>query len=109
MVWSSGYYGNFYDFYGDSWATVTPVSPSTGDSVTFTSTSTDPDGQTVTQAWDLDNDGQFNDGNGTTAHETDTLSKPTYLLRSGRTVIGGGHTIPPSRISTRRGNAPAIA
>jgi len=24
-VWSSGYYGNFYDFYGSSWATVTPI------------------------------------------------------------------------------------
>jgi len=25
MVWSSGYYGNFYDYYGSSWATVTPI------------------------------------------------------------------------------------
>ena len=32
-------------------------------------------------------------GNGTTARETDTLSKRTYLPRSGRTVIAGGHTI----------------
>jgi hypothetical protein len=32
-------------------------------------------------------------GNGTTARETDTLSKRTYLLSSGRTVISGGHTI----------------
>jgi len=25
VVWSSGYYGNFYDYYGSSWATVTPI------------------------------------------------------------------------------------
>jgi hypothetical protein len=24
-VWSSGYYGNFYDYYGNGWATVTPI------------------------------------------------------------------------------------
>jgi hypothetical protein len=27
MVWASGYYGNFYDFYGYGWATVTPIGP----------------------------------------------------------------------------------
>jgi hypothetical protein len=25
VVWSSGYYGNFYDYYGNGWGTVTPI------------------------------------------------------------------------------------
>jgi hypothetical protein len=25
VVWSSGYYGNFWDYYGNGWATVTPI------------------------------------------------------------------------------------
>ena len=25
VVWSSGYYGNFYDYYGSAWATVSPI------------------------------------------------------------------------------------
>ena len=25
VVWSSGYYGNFWDYYGTGWATVTPI------------------------------------------------------------------------------------
>jgi hypothetical protein len=25
VIWSSGYYGNFYDYYNSSWATVTPI------------------------------------------------------------------------------------
>ncbi len=27
MVWASGYDGNFYDFYGYGWGTVTPIGP----------------------------------------------------------------------------------
>ena len=44
-----------------------PASPQTGETVTFTDTSTDPDGSVVARAWDLDDDGQFDDGTGTTA------------------------------------------
>jgi predicted outer membrane repeat protein len=47
--------------------TFAPALPSTGQSVTFTSTSTDPDGSIASQAWDLDNDGSFDDGTATTA------------------------------------------
>jgi hypothetical protein len=25
VVWASGYYGNFYDYYGNAWATVSPI------------------------------------------------------------------------------------
>src|SRR5436190_3905745 len=46
-----------------------PASPSTGDAITFSSTSSDPDGSVASQAWDLDNDGQYDDGSGSTASE----------------------------------------
>jgi PKD repeat protein len=41
--------------------TIAPVNPLPGSGLTFTSTSTDPDGQIVAWAWDLDNDRQFDD------------------------------------------------
>ncbi|MEA2429752.1 MAG: large repetitive protein, partial [Thermoleophilaceae bacterium] len=50
--------------------TSAPASPRTGDSITFTSTATDPDGSVASQAWDLDNDGQFDDGTAATASHT---------------------------------------
>jgi PKD repeat protein len=42
--------------------TVSPSSPVTGELVTFNSTSSDEDGSITSQAWDLDNDGSFDDG-----------------------------------------------
>ena len=47
--------------------TVAPSAPETGQTVLFTDTSTDPDGSIAARAWDLDDDGQFDDGTGTTA------------------------------------------
>jgi PKD repeat protein len=44
-----------------------PASPSVGQNVVFTSSSSDPDGSIVTQEWDLDNDGQFDDAQGPVA------------------------------------------
>ena len=43
--------------------TVAPASPVAGQPVAFTDASTD-DGQVAGRAWDLDNDGQFDDGTG---------------------------------------------
>jgi PKD repeat protein len=59
-----------------------PSTPKTGDQVTFTSTSSDPDGPIASYAWDLDNDGSFNDGSGSTAQKTFTTQGPhTVQLR----------------------------
>ena len=44
-----------------------PPSPHIGDLVTFSSSSTDPDGTLAEQAWDLDGDGAFDDATGATA------------------------------------------
>jgi PKD repeat protein len=42
----------------------TPATPAVGAPVTFTATASDPDGTVAALAWDLDGDGQFNDGTG---------------------------------------------
>jgi PKD repeat protein len=47
--------------------TQSPANPAAGQAVTFTDTSTDSDGTVTGRAWDLDNDGAFDDGTGTTA------------------------------------------
>jgi PKD repeat protein len=48
--------------------TFTPQTPVADQAVTFTSTSTPSAGQTISsQTWDLDSDGQFDDGSGKTA------------------------------------------
>ncbi|HZO58502.1 MAG TPA: PKD domain-containing protein [Solirubrobacterales bacterium] len=44
-----------------------PDAPLPGESVVLTSFSADPDGPLVSQAWDLDNDGSFDDGQGPSA------------------------------------------
>jgi PKD domain len=50
--------------------TYAPSSPLTGEPVTFASISADPDGPIVSQAWDLDADGAFDDATGPTAELT---------------------------------------
>ena len=47
--------------------TYSPGSPVSGDSVVLTSISADPDGPIMAQAWDLDGDGAYDDGQGATA------------------------------------------
>jgi PKD repeat protein len=58
---------------------IAPASPLTGEIVTFTSTSTDPDGVISDIAWDTDNDGAFDDG-------TDVQAERSYTTASTRTV-----------------------
>ena len=50
--------------------TYAPLAPMSGDSITLASTSADPDGPLVSQDWDLDGDGGFDDGSGPTASIT---------------------------------------
>ncbi len=59
---------------------IAPQNPKTGDQVTFTSTSTDPDGSIAGYAWDLDNDGQFDDGTGASATKT-FATAGTYTVK----------------------------
>src|SRR5215210_3442334 len=60
--------------------TYSPASPRVRENVTFSSTSSDPDGSIASQAWDLDNDGQFDDGTGATASRSFD-KKGSYVVR----------------------------
>ena len=71
---------------------VSPQPAVTGQTVTFTSTSTDPDGSVASQAWDLDNDGAFDDGTGTSASRSFTPSG-TYTVRLRVTDNSGASSI----------------
>jgi PKD repeat protein len=44
--------------------TLEPTAPEAGQSITFRSTSSDPDGTTRSHEWDLDGDGEFDDASG---------------------------------------------
>ena len=58
------------------------LSPQVGQTVTFTDQSTDPDGSIATRAWDLDGDGQYDDGRGATAtHSYPAVGTVTVRLR----------------------------
>jgi PKD repeat protein len=57
-----------------------PEFPQTGESVIFRSTSTDPDDSIKSHAWDLDNDGQFDDGTQATAQRS-FKAAGTYTVR----------------------------
>ena len=60
----------------------TPRRPIVGRPVVFTAAAADRDGRVVSQAWDLDNDRQFDDGTGTTAKRTFATPRPvTVWLR----------------------------
>jgi PKD repeat protein len=60
--------------------TYSPASPTVGQRIAFTSTSSDPDGTIVKQAWDLDNDGHFQDASGSTASRS-FPAVGTYTVR----------------------------
>ncbi len=58
----------------------TPASPVAGQQITFGDTSTDADGTIAARAWDLDNDGAFDDGTGASA-QTTFAAAGTYTVR----------------------------
>jgi PKD repeat protein len=59
--------------------TASPKNGSVGATLTFTATGTDVDG-TVSFAWDLDNDGQFDDGTGASQSITFNTAG-TYIIK----------------------------
>lgn len=86
--------GNRAPVAGFSASTLTPA---LNESVTFTDTSTDGDGETLTRAWDTDGDGAFDDGTGATATASYGVSGPvTVQLR----VSDGVDTITAARTLT---------
>jgi PKD repeat protein len=77
---------------------VAPSEPRTGETVTFTSTATDPDGagDLASTSWDLNGDGTYGDATGPSAHAV-FLTAGTYTINE-KVVDKGGA----SRIATRR-------
>ena len=71
--------GGFWYEGKDPTSSFTFPAPQNGVPVTFTSTSSDPDGTIASQAWDLDNDGLFDDGTDPTA--TQTYGPGTHTVR----------------------------
>ena len=85
---------------------VAPASPSTLETVTFDSTSTDDDGTIASYAWDLDNDGNFNDGNASQAQRSFPLAG-SYTVRLAVTDNDGGTDIATRTVDV--GNQPPLA
>ncbi|MEA2427012.1 MAG: hypothetical protein QOF37_640 [Thermoleophilaceae bacterium] len=56
-----------------------PAAPTADDQVTFTSTSSDADGQVAAESWDLNGDGTFGDALGTTA--ASSFGEGTHTVR----------------------------
>ncbi len=71
---------------------VTPTAPLVNQSVTFADTSTDGDGTIAARAWDLDDDGSFDDGTGASAQRTFTAAG-TYTVRLRVTDDDGAPTV----------------
>lgn len=71
-----------------------PENPMTGQPVQFASSSCDPDGRLVEEAWDLDEDGAYDDAEGRSAETTFT--------REGAHVVGLQVTSADGAIATQR-------
>ena len=56
-----------------------PAAPDVGQTVSFTSSSSDPDGSVVAHAWDLDADGAFDDGTQPTAQMAYSIGGPRIV------------------------------
>ncbi len=82
-----------------------PPMPMTGDPVGFASTANDPDGPIVSEQWDLDGDGAFDDSGGTIA--TVTFSTPgPHIVRLVVTDRDGAVGVATAMITVTRASAP---
>ena len=88
--------------------TVSPAGPVAGEQVTFTSTSTDPDGQIAWQAWDLDNDGRYDDGGAKTATRT-FGSAGNYTIRLVVLDDDGAWQFASKNVNVKANGAPVAA
>jgi large repetitive protein len=88
--------------------TTSPSAPVAGERVTFTSTSTDPDGRIVGQAWDLDNDGSYDDGTATTASRT-FAGAGTYRVQLGVMDNDGAVVMKSVNVVVKANGAPVAA
>ena len=69
-----------------------PAEPVAGQEVTFSSTTSDPDGTVASIEWDLDSDGAFDDATGPTAKAT-YAAAGDYTVRVRVTDGDGGQTV----------------
>jgi YD repeat-containing protein len=75
-----------------------PAAPQTFDVIDFTSASTDPDGTVVLQEWDLNGDGQFDDGSGASAQRSFS-SAGTYTVKLRVTDNDGASAVATESVS----------
>jgi len=66
-----------------------PSVPVINQAVTFTDTSADPEGDALTRAWDTDDDGAFDDGDGSTASRSFSAAGPRTVRLRVRDRFGG--------------------
>jgi plastocyanin len=86
----------------------TPTSPQPGQEVTFTATSTSPSTTPIRHSWDLDGDGQFDDGEGNTA-KTSFAFAGSYVVRLKAlqaSAAGNGESIADRTIEVGAGTGP---
>jgi hypothetical protein len=88
--------------------TVAPDSAFAGETVTLSSTSSDPDGPLTKQEWDLDNDGQFDDANAAVVSAR-FLRPRTYPLKLRVTDARGASAVATGRVVVKRRPLPVLA
>ncbi len=86
--------------------TFSPGAPVTGQTVTFTSTSTDPDGTIVKSEWDFGSSPGFTDASGTSVTHTFTTAG-TYTVRLRVTDNRGGQDIDSKTVAITAPRPPA--
>jgi PKD repeat protein len=97
------------NFPPDAVIAFSPASPKVGQPVNFRSDSTDPDGAVVATEWDLDNDGAFDDGSSTTAHQRFTTAG-VHVVRLSVLDDAGDQTVATAEVTvSSAAAAPALA